>query len=859
MKETEYIDIISIEERDIIKLFVKQTGTKIQYLVNKDGRVSFLFVRPDNSSTQLYKDIRIDLLSSLQQIKELYFKYCNIEDISPLSNLKTIEKINLWGAKVRDISPLSNLINLTELDISANRIADISPLQNLENLIKLNISSNNISDISALVRLKKMTDINIFWNHISDISVLANMKKLKKVDISSNNIKDISALKDVIINNELSLKINNNPIQIPAPAITNSGYSAIKDFFTQIQKYGQDILYEGKILIVGEAGAGKTTLLRKLEKPEIEELPDTNSTLGIEVKEGLVFQHPQEQDRHLLANVWDFGGQEVQYYLHQYFITPDALYILVSDNRRQNTQWDYWFHIINLLAEKGSVLVTLNNIETISSNKSDFEISKYRKRFKNLIITEQDVDLSKNDIRWNELQQKIKNLLSELPLVNKTVPRTWIDLRKSLLRERATKNYISLSEFYHLDPIELDEKDRNLALDYFNKIGIALNFPNDINLKDIIFLNPNWITKGLYAAISSTNKDLVNGTFTKEWIFEFWSACGYNEIEQTYLLRLMLKDNFDICYKLSNDKGGRYIIPFLLTEKQPYFIWNDKKNLGYRYEYPFMPMGILNRLIVQFQDNIDEKLVWRDGVILKRDENRAKIVFEYNPSNGLKYYDIKVRGGSSSSQKDFLRSIRDKINEIHESSFTNIFVKELVICNCRACTTLTPHYFQMYGNKGIEGYLRKGKKQIECPNLADRIDIDKLIGPVYTKEEIEKMKEIGNKREGNNITNFYGDIIDSQVQVNSNDSEQSMSSSFDIEKIKEIIRLIKENAVAMNISNDNDNGLKVAVDNMENEINQKQPQSNIIKESFKTIRNVLEGITGNIIASGILYKINQLY
>ena len=757
MNTLEYTDKTNIEEQNILKTFAKMTGTDIRHFVNKEGKVSALSVQTDLSKQKaLYTNINIDLLSSLTQLKQIYFKYCNIKDISPLSKLNSLEIISLWGTKIIDVSPLSMLINLTELDISDNNIRDISPLKNLTSLKKLNIHGN----------------------YISDISVLENMKKLNKIDLRKNYIKDISPLKDIIINNNLNLEYTANPIIIPPPEITHKGYNAIKNYFMQIKKYGQGILYEGKILIVGEAGAGKTTLLRKLEKPDKKELPNTDSTLGVEVKEGLVFQHPKKQNVYLYANVWDFGGQEIQYYLHQYFITPDALYILVSDNRRQNTQWDYWFHIINLLAEKGTVLVTLNNIKSIASNKSDFEISKYRRRFTRLIIREQDVDFSENDYRWDGLQRSIQSLLSELPLVNKTVPQSWIDLRKSLLTERATKNYISLNDFYKLEPIKMNIKERNLALDYFNRIGIILNFPNDLNLNDIIFLNPNWITRGLYAAISSTNNDLVNGTFTREWINNFWSIHDYNEIEQAYLLRLMLKDNFDICYKLSDENGGKYIIPFLLTEKQPEFKWDNKNNdgIGYRYEYPFMPMGILNRLIVQFQDIIDkesnEELVWRDGVILKRDENRAKIIFEYDPNTGLKYYDITIHGGSPSTQKDFLRTIRDKIHEIHKSSFINMNVTELVICNCKKCKKSRPHYFRMFGDRGIEGYLRKGKKQIECPNLADRINIDKLIGPIYTKEEIEKMKTKENRTNSEMTVNFSSDVKNSQVMIGSNSSKQ---------------------------------------------------------------------------------------
>jgi len=48
-----------------------------------------------------------------------------------------------------------------------------------------------------------------------------------------------------------------------------------------------------------------------------------------------------------------------------------------------------------------------------------------------------------------------------------------------------------------------------------------IHFKND--LSQLIFLNPNWITCGLYAALSDKNAKLEKGYFCKQWIFAFWA------------------------------------------------------------------------------------------------------------------------------------------------------------------------------------------------------------------------------------------------------------------------------------------------------------------------------------------------
>ena len=652
------------------------------------------------------------------------------------------ENINLEQIIFKNPQPNLKFLSLSNCSIK-NIIFPENCCPNLEFLY---IDKNGLEHISFKGDLPNLQVLILSRNNLNEIELPFEFKKMRYLSISENNIKDLGGIAKLIVRKNFDFSIaKNENIQNPPPEFVKEGKAKIIEFFEQALKYDTDILYEGKILILGEPQAGKSTLYLKLQNPELL-LPDTESTLGIEIKEGLNMPHPTIENTELKANLWDFGGQEIQKHLHQYFVSSDALYVLVSDKRSEKTNWDYWFDIIKLLAKEAVVLLVFNNNGTAS--RSNFNIDKYDGLYPDIQKYVCELDFSINDSSWTYLQQKIREELAKLPLVNKDIPIPWLVLRSALEAERKNKNHIHLSRFYELCPSVLSETESHLALEYFNNLGIVHYFSEDNNLSDIIFLNPRWITNGLYAVLSKDNTGIHNGVFTKEWIFNFWAKHKnkYNAVDQSYLLRLMLKDNFGISYPLDNDK---YVVPFMLPEKEPKEIkWSNTNNLGFRIQYPFMPMGIMSRLIVQLYSKIEEeKLVWRDGVILrdKKTNCRAKIIQSENKETGLKFIDIRLSGADENARRDLLSEIRNRIYHIHES-FKNIPFTELVQCNCAVCSQESQenHYFKFNGDDGIQGFLKAGKKSIQCPKLKEDVPISNLIGPIYTQQEIDSMvKENG--------------------------------------------------------------------------------------------------------------------
>ena len=81
-----------------------------------------------------------------------------------------------------------------------------------------------------------------------------------------------------------------------------------------------------------------------------------DTTRGIEITR-LDEKMPQTGES-LRINVWDFGGQDIQHYAHQFFLTGNSLYALVTNERIQDSvHLPYWLNIIEMLGKKSPVLL----------------------------------------------------------------------------------------------------------------------------------------------------------------------------------------------------------------------------------------------------------------------------------------------------------------------------------------------------------------------------------------------------------------------------------------------------------------------------------------------------------------------
>jgi internalin A len=719
---------------------LRLSGNQISIIPESIGQLSHL--------SGLYvagNQIRVipETIAQLANLSELYLANNEInaipEEIAKLANLT---KLYLWENQISVIpEAIGQISKLTSLHLADNQISVIpEAIGQLANLAQLYLQTNQISVIpETIAQLTNLTGLYLGGNQISvipkAIAQLANLTHLylrrNQISVIPKNITQLPNLKE--------LDLRYNPLPIP-PALLGGverddvgDRKAILDFYFQTRNPNDtEELNEAKLIIVGEGGAGKTTLANKLLKPDYPlPSPDQDThTEGIDITPW-EFDRPTEKP--FRVHLWDFAGQEIKHATHQFFLTDRSLYLLVVDERRQNANLPYWLEIIQLLSNNSPVLLVQNERQNCTC---PVNFSQLRGQFDNL-ETAHPINLADNR-GLAQLKQAIQNRVTALSHVSIPIPKRWVAVRHILENSAKSTPHIPFHEFQRICTDQgFVPTDKRAVLElsaYLHALGIILHFQKDSTLKHLVILRPNWATNAVYKVTENATICANGGHFTQQNLSEIWQ----NEYSDLHDELITLMKNFKLCYELPT-QPGQYITPQLLPLETPSYDWNPADNLILRYEYDFLPKGILTRLIVEMHDRIHTcdniQIVWRDGAILTNGHAQAEVIETYHK----KEIAIRIWGNQ---KRSLLEAIRRELWKIHSSYNSptdppdqhRLKYKELIPCNCPKCKgTQNPHLYEL---RVLQQFLSDRQYEIQCQKSYKMINVRGLVDdfPDYSRE-----------------------------------------------------------------------------------------------------------------------------
>jgi Leucine-rich repeat (LRR) protein len=643
-----------------------------------------------------------------------------------LEALPGLRHLEIFGCPIGRIpEPIRRLRDITNLTLTAVSPASIPDwLFEAHQLTSLGLALNRLSDLpDSFGEAKRLRQLDLSDNPLRRIpGAVWKLAALEFLDLARCPIEEIPA--DILRLERLSgliIDSMSKALLVPPPEIAAQGLDAIKRYWAQERDVGVDYLAEAKLLIVGESGAGKTSLAKKILDPGYELDAAEDSTEGIDV---LAWQFPasirvrdQAGKENLLqrdfrVNIWDFGGQEIYHSTHQFFLTKRSVYVLVTDERKEDTDFEYWMEIVNLLSD-GSPLLIVRNRKQKRQHGADF--GTLRQRYPNLCgILE--LDLADNS-GLDTAVAKIRRELEQLPHIGTALPKNWRTVRLAL--EEDDRNYISAADFFGICEANgfTDREDMRQLGGYLHDLGICLFFQDDALLSKTVILKPEWGTTAVYRVLDDPKVGHALGVFTHADLRQIWSDATYEPMRDE-LLQLMVK--FQLCFQVPG--SDTYIAPQLLAPSQSAYHWDDTDNLTLKYEYDVMPKGIVRRLIVALHYQIPpDGPLWRTGAVFEYEGSTAEVIEVYR----RRQLTIRIRGGDP---RVLLGLIDHELGIIHRS-YPGIRVKKYMPCDCETCaTSSSPTTFEVgelkeFADAGAGIQCRRSRE------LRDPVELLRLLSP----------------------------------------------------------------------------------------------------------------------------------
>ena len=296
---------------------------------------------------------------------------------------------------------------------------------------------------------------------------------------------------------------------------------------------------------MGEPRSGKTTLLEAL-KGNLEPCDDSRQeTIGVNV---VSIEKPNAVDEEpMWLSVWDFAGQHIEHATHQFFLTENAIYLVLWD-ARQGTEsgkhdlW-YWLELLRMRVRGPKFLLVATHTEHIPPDLNLQEIEHAYEGYQGSF----SVELS-NLNGFAPLQAKILQVAATSPSLRAEWPAAWLAVRDRIREIRHQQPYVTATALFMLmneSGVAGQENQRDLA-DQLHNLGEILHFQERDELSNLAILDREWITELIALVVRSKEIREQRGILRKSDLDKLWERANLPDDVRNHLINLM--DWFDLTY-----------------------------------------------------------------------------------------------------------------------------------------------------------------------------------------------------------------------------------------------------------------------------------------------------------------------
>ncbi|MBL7728852.1 MAG: leucine-rich repeat domain-containing protein, partial [Dinghuibacter sp.] len=588
------------------------------------------------------------------------------------------------------------------------------------NLQLLYINSNQITEIKGLDQLNNLQQIDISGNQIEQLAPLLPLLKREE-----NRLAIVA--KDSWETENGEINVAGNPLTEPRMEVVKQGNDFVIRYLEKLQTEGKENVFEAKLVLTGSGESGKTSLSLRLNNKECPLPKKDERTREVEVSD---YQFKTREGNDFTAHIWDFGGQQIIHNFHRLFMNDSALYILLTETSRENDDFDYWLQTIQLFGGNSPILFVQNKRNGIPRSLG---ITHYKNHF-NIKDDLYEVNLLNNQ-GLDTLEQAIQRHIQELPIVQRTIPRSWFNLRKKL--EQVKEPYINYNRFVEECQAckiteRIDIEDAGLFL---HLLGVILWYKDNPALRDKIVLERHWATKALFQLVFHEQKNQQQkGYFSIADAQAIWDADAETDYKHHTAQLVSLMQEFKLAYKRRNKKDC-FIIPALLPPTQPAKGFSGHNPVKIVYEYKHLPRGMVNQLTAELYERIEnDENTWSEGVWLKEGNTEARVMENRNNRT----ITVEICGVQ---HRELFGAIKTTLDIIH-SEYKGIQYEMKIPCICPLCkTNAAPH---LYNYQTIIKRIEEGKKEtIECVKSTDDVLLYALLNNILPPQTVTGIGQLG--------------------------------------------------------------------------------------------------------------------
>jgi internalin A len=645
----------------------------------------------------------------------------------------TTEKLHrdeIVGGRRTGFLNLSNR-DLRELPFKASDIP---------NLAVLILSRNKFDHIpTELFKLTKLERLELRSNRIAYVpGAVEAWKNLRSLDLSSNKIISLPPELASLLRQGMLLDIGANPLAAPLPEILARRNNS--DLASYLESLRDGIpQYEAKVMLVGEGNVGKTSLAAALRGEDF--VRNRATTHGIEIRT-LKVPHP-DQDIHLTLRTWDFGGQEVYRITHQFFFGRRALYLVVWNSRegQEQNEVEGWIRRIRLRAgnDAATLLVATHSAERLP----ELDYPKLCTIFPQMLHGNCAID-SSNREGVSALRKAIAREAAGLPQMGQTLSSRWIAARDEILSRAQREPQVTFEEFAGAcEKNGLSADETNTLAELLHDLGLIVYYGDDLGLRDVVVLNPEWLTKAIGYVLEDKVTREHQGVLEHRRLKEIWlnglDGGSYPAKYHPYFLRLMEK--FDVSYRLTDEDSS--LVAQLVPHERPDLKWqhttplpDSLRSIRLVCELSEPAPGVIAWLTVR-QHRSSTGKHWRSGVFLRHNIEAydSEALIELHSDRQLA---IEVRAPSPDL---FFNVIRDSVEDLLTRRWPGLEYKLKVPCPTVGPDGQCSHSFPL---DGLIRLRERNKPEYDCLECDAEHDVSALLtgfAPPGVSREIEQIQE----------------------------------------------------------------------------------------------------------------------